>query len=301
MELGSVVWFSSRPHPFVVQAIPCLELDCSCRDMWLRLTEVNLQGRALREPLSFELRVDLRHFVEREPPQRSADVEALAREFLVRFPTERIEALVEQWLEQRRIKRRLATYDAEGPRDQLLCFSEVIHNAGGISQSGRHYSYFFAHDGREFLLEDHYCPNPECDCREVSIEFWERTEQLQPKHRVDVEQLLMATFTLSGQLREISFSKQSTRSAKRLLTTWRNQCDYQFDEYRRRYEQIKAIGKRSFATRSPKTNRVDAPDPSRQRGVATVSSPRPQAGRNDPCPCGSGRKFKRCCARRNVS
>ncbi|MFP5258429.1 MAG: SEC-C metal-binding domain-containing protein, partial [Acidobacteriota bacterium] len=21
----------------------------------------------------------------------------------------------------------------------------------------------------------------------------------------------------------------------------------------------------------------------------------PQAGRNDPCPCGSGKKFKRCC------
>jgi uncharacterized protein YecA (UPF0149 family) len=21
----------------------------------------------------------------------------------------------------------------------------------------------------------------------------------------------------------------------------------------------------------------------------------PQAGRNDPCPCGSGRKYKRCC------
>jgi uncharacterized protein YecA (UPF0149 family) len=24
---------------------------------------------------------------------------------------------------------------------------------------------------------------------------------------------------------------------------------------------------------------------------------RAQAGRNDPCPCGSGRKFKRCCLR----
>ncbi|HEX9194067.1 MAG TPA: SEC-C metal-binding domain-containing protein [Burkholderiales bacterium] len=23
---------------------------------------------------------------------------------------------------------------------------------------------------------------------------------------------------------------------------------------------------------------------------------RPKIGRNDPCPCGSGRKFKKCCA-----
>jgi preprotein translocase subunit SecA len=28
-----------------------------------------------------------------------------------------------------------------------------------------------------------------------------------------------------------------------------------------------------------------------------VSSPRPVAGRNDPCPCGSGKKYKKCCGR----
>ena len=28
---------------------------------------------------------------------------------------------------------------------------------------------------------------------------------------------------------------------------------------------------------------------------ATVASRVPAVGRNDPCPCGSGRKFKRCC------
>ena len=28
---------------------------------------------------------------------------------------------------------------------------------------------------------------------------------------------------------------------------------------------------------------------------ATLVRPRPKVGRNDPCPCGSGRKFKKCC------
>jgi hypothetical protein len=26
----------------------------------------------------------------------------------------------------------------------------------------------------------------------------------------------------------------------------------------------------------------------------------PQTGRNDPCPCGSGRKFKKCCLNKNI-
>ena len=37
-----------------------------------------------------------------------------------------------------------------------------------------------------------------------------------------------------------------------------------------------------------------------ERGAASVripAAPRPVAGRNDPCPCGSGKKFKKCCGR----
>jgi preprotein translocase subunit SecA len=30
-------------------------------------------------------------------------------------------------------------------------------------------------------------------------------------------------------------------------------------------------------------------------GVDTVVNQTPKVGRNDPCPCGSGKKFKKCC------
>jgi uncharacterized protein YecA (UPF0149 family) len=29
----------------------------------------------------------------------------------------------------------------------------------------------------------------------------------------------------------------------------------------------------------------------------TVTREMPKVGRNDPCPCGSGKKFKKCCGR----
>jgi uncharacterized protein len=32
-----------------------------------------------------------------------------------------------------------------------------------------------------------------------------------------------------------------------------------------------------------------------KRGVATIRRDEPKVGRNDPCPCGSGKKFKQCC------
>ena len=30
-------------------------------------------------------------------------------------------------------------------------------------------------------------------------------------------------------------------------------------------------------------------------GVETLRRDAPKVGRNDPCPCGSGKKYKRCC------
>src|SRR5690606_14849218 len=34
-----------------------------------------------------------------------------------------------------------------------------------------------------------------------------------------------------------------------------------------------------------------------RQGPAPHKSDRPKVGRNDPCPCGSGRKYKHCCGR----
>jgi len=41
----------------------------------------------------------------------------------------------------------------------------------------------------------------------------------------------------------------------------------------------------------------DAADGSKQKKQGTVRREKPKVGRNDPCPCGSGKKYKKCCGR----
>ena len=41
----------------------------------------------------------------------------------------------------------------------------------------------------------------------------------------------------------------------------------------------------------------EASDPSAQAPVKTIVNKAPKVGRNDPCPCGSGKKYKKCCGR----
>ena len=36
-----------------------------------------------------------------------------------------------------------------------------------------------------------------------------------------------------------------------------------------------------------------------QAAAPAQAAPRAQVGRNDPCPCGSGKKYKKCCGRNN--
>ena len=50
-----------------------------------------------------------------------------------------------------------------------------------------------------------------------------------------------------------------------------------------------------FAGYDDQGNRIGAPEP--QRPGVTIRRETPKVGRNDPCPCGSGKKYKNCCAR----
>jgi hypothetical protein len=322
MELGNVVWFASRERPFVVRERHCLDLECSCTDAWLMFTEVDLNGKSLKAPLTFEVRINLRLGRERRPPKRAPEVQALVREFLVCLPAERFEDMVECRHEQRAIQRRLEEYMIDASTmGELVCYSDVIYEEGGMLRNARRFSFFFNHNGCDYLIEDYYCPRPSCDCRNVQIEFWKRIEAPGRSRRVEVNQHARASITLNGRLEEITLHEEDRRSAETLAQAWVANCPEQLEECRQRYERIKSIGHRSLASHpavAPTATPIVAPKnrPTASSTAATMratsnentdrrlpkptksSSPRTRIGRNEPCPCGSGKKFKRCCGRR---
>jgi len=301
METGHVVRFASQQHPFLVETAPCLDLDCSCSITTLTLSELVPPGTPPRDRLTFTLRLCLKTGIEHDPPPRSLEVESLAREFLVRFPAERIGELAEEFDQARAIEERLRSLTLSSGRDELVTYSDVIDERGGVREGVTEHSRFFVFEGREFLVEDHYCANPECDCRKVHLEFWERVHEVHPKPGVTIRQRLMATFTLEGKPRETRFSRESASTTKRLLQAWLRRGGDHFRECRRRYELIKAVGARSFP-RKPKPPAAVFTDMGAKFGnrAPLAIDSKPQVRRNDPCPCGSGLKFKRCCARRSA-
>ena len=62
------------------------------------------------------------------------------------------------------------------------------------------------------------------------------------------------------------------------------------EKHEKRYERLQEQKRRARAVASDD----DAPIPDAPVEQARATTP---VGRNDPCPCGSGKKYKKCCGR----
>lgn len=308
MQTGHLVSFTGRPHPFRVSSTPCNDPDCPCTVSTLEFQEMVPPGTEKRDTLTFSLRVCLKHWTEQTAPPRSTEVEELAREFLARFPESRIRELAEDFQRARRIQERLLAKSLPEVETGMVSYAEVIDERGGIRRGVLDHALFFMFEGRSFFVEDFYCGNPDCDCDEVVLEFWEERKESNPKPQSVIRYRAAAGFRLQGAVRGIRFHEDSEATTRRMLNEWSHRFRGCFDEFQTRYRAVKAIAARGEPCR---------PDPSRAAPAAApaILPPPPAAaetltpspvptdesgarvGRNDPCPCGSGRKFKRCCAR----
>lgn len=120
------------------------------------------------------------------------------------------------------------------------------------------------HDGRYFLTEDHYCLEPDCACDEVIVTFVDAAEEARRVGNVRVSLARFGAPKLEG-----------PRSLQQL---WRKFVDrYGADRIRARFDRMRQVAR------------------ARRKASASVVRSVPKVGRNESCPCGSGKKFKRCC------
>ena len=71
---------------------------------------------------------------------------------------------------QRTSQQRLKEYTVDSSRrGELISYAEVIYEEEDLERDECRFGFFFAHEGRDYLIDDHYCVNPACDCRKVHI------------------------------------------------------------------------------------------------------------------------------------
>lgn len=305
MDVGYHVRFLSQPYPFLVTAKPCLKLQCQCTEATLTFREIFPVESARNNPLTFHVRLCLKHWREIDPPPRTLEVEALAREFLATFPDGDIEQLLQEFRRERAVKQSRLMTRFSGDSNRLVSYGEILTDDEDPVARMQAASHFFVFEGREFWVEDWYCPAPHCDCRLVHLDFWERLRAHEPEPHIALKRSTRASYHLDGRLSSIEATDQSEETTDRMLAVWQKFFPLYAPRYEVRYSEVKLVGARSFPVSSrPQIHEPVQPLVAEVRsdvrlhlaeGPAATANRGPQ--RNKPCPCGSGRKYKRCCGR----
>jgi hypothetical protein len=300
MKLENVVRFSSHPRPFLITETYCSNPDCHCNEVFLNFTEVGDAGGSLKNALSFSVRIDLDRWQESEAPRRSPEVVAWVQEFLNQCPSTRRTEYRASYEEGRRIARRKAEYmmDADEVLEgALVSYNNILTEKSTLSAGGNAYTFDVHCQGREYLVEDRYCPNPHCDCQAVHLEFFEAVSQGDAPPRIYQRFLGRATF--AGTLVVEERGKCTLAEAKAALSAWWTECRDELKMLKDRYREVKEIGRRSLNT-LPSHRFVTRQTSSATEEMALdeQSAANAKVRRNAPCPCGSGKKYKKCCWRK---
>jgi hypothetical protein len=129
-------------------------------------------------------------------------------------------------------------------------------------------------NGMSCIIDDHYCLKPNCSCTDAFLNIFTLDEQ----EKIEKE---LCVFSLD--YKKIKWKTVESSSADFDLKTLRTAIEQQepgiYSKLKKRHLRLKAI----YAY-----NKKKHYAPKQELQI-------PKVGRNDPCPCGSGKKYKKCC------
>ena len=144
------------------------------------------------------------------------------------------------------------------------------------------------------LLES-YCPDPDCDCRRVMLHV---VEEKRPEEVLasisfgfDPESEMAGPF-LDPVNPQSAFSEPLLELVERLVLS--------NSDYVARLEwHYKLVKEAAVDPAHPAYDRIQQVLKEDARDFPMPAPWKERVGRNDPCPCGSGKKYKYCCMRRD--
>jgi len=284
-HVAAQVKFNNSPSVFAIVDEYCLEPGCGCRDVTIGFYEVvdnafeELYFKILVDVDTWEIK-DQRIFI------KDLDCEAMIEEFIRDIDKST----------KSRIKKRFETgkqYGGDQPRHGLdlsaykqgesVIYAEVFNST--------HYQRFtFYHGGFNYQVLDRYCINPDCTCDDVLLEFFSLDKKDDIYRaiffvRVDLE---TGKHTIEEKHGHIN-NKRVDETYSHFMNNFCNsneENDFVFKLLKDRYDRMKKINLTKHLTEG------NGSDQGKQSPESAVSF---KVGRNDPCPCGSGKKYKKCC------
>ena len=244
---------------------PCSHLTIAC-----------MRDDAPGESLDFSIDVCTRQL---EPTGHStAEEEALGQAFIAESQPTEWKWLWERFLAIKREQMEtmnLDTLDVCFPDDALdggmIGYAELFPWAKQLN---------FTIDGEDWAADDQYCIQPGCKCKESGLSFVRMPPLESPVKELKPDVFLRFDYS-TGKMGGVEEAQPGCPSPKALMQALSSAQPELVKTLRHRHGQMTQLAQRLLRPPAPQV----------------VS---PSTGRNDPCPCGSGKKFKKCCGARQL-
>lgn len=284
-EKALLVKFDAYKHPFVIIESCCGNPECECNEISLQLIEVDDSGATLGNPLHFQFFLNLKNWQENRAPQRSQLSQRLVDEFLANLTVEmktRFKMNYDFVKQGGRNAARFIKSIKKIKRGQMFAHTDVFDDRKSVLSGGNGVSFSFVYKEKNYLIEDLYCVDPECDCKSARLVFLEYDEKRQALTNV-----FDCRFHFKNGLEIEDHPGCTKKKALKIFNEWRKDDPYLVIELERRYHEMKEFGRNLIIKdSSPKPNKFNFDNRQKEK-----------IGRNMPCPCGSGKKYKKCCGK----
>jgi len=296
--IPEVVSFASRAGRYRILSFRCNDIACTCTETTFKLREIGKRKQGER-PSKIVIRVDVPSWKENSPPARSPEEAELVAEFLRDYPESERNRLRDWYRERDHTMRRLNECrldPAEVAEGLLFSFRDILappDDPFWVCPLGE---TWFDDGDVKYLVTEHYCVNPACECNQLHLAFHPIRHDLEAPGTYVAEVAFRAKMSLDGRVDLERLVNADVATARRVLADWERDTDeVELKKQNWRYEKMRQIGRRSMVGYTP--DRPAEPRQQQRLDSAPTDPTRKRVGRNDPCPCGSGKKYKRCCAR----
>ena len=256
----------------------CVNPGCSCTDALLRFIELSDDGAAVNDLFILRLDINTWEVTEKKVLNKTIKAEKMIEEFVVDIDQLK-EKLLSHYVSAKEYgKKNYIDYISDGTAKlfldgKMVSYSEIF---GGYDLFDK-FSFKF-NETEMWFFEDQYCSNPKCLCNEAMLTFYKIDDSKETQEAEFAVRMNLNNFKY-----DVEFNENEQNQIAEIIKSLHNSQPEVFGILKRRYKEVKNASKAIIKKFSLKEKKEEQPNI--------------QVGRNDPCPCGSGKKYKKCCGR----
>jgi hypothetical protein len=272
-----VIKFSGFNSNILVHEEYCVNPGCSCADAVLRFIELSDDGEPVNDWFLIRLDMHTWKVTEKKVLNKMIKAEKMIKEFVDNID-EFKEKLLSHFIKAKEYgKKHYIDYMSDSTVKMILDGNVMAYSEIFGSCDIDKFSFEF-NETEKWFFDDQYCSNPKCLCYETVLTFFKIDDSKKTQEPEFAVRMNINNFKY-----DVEFNKCETNRVSEVVKFLHDSKPEVFGILKRRYNEVKSASKEIIKKFSSNEKKEEPPNI--------------KVGRNDPCPCGSGKKYKKCCGR----